>query len=62
MVVDWHISFVSMRVKTPSKTVGERLGGGDLGLTAGFENAAAFHRNKIDIAQPDETMARYRLG
>ena len=62
MVVDWHISFVSMRVKMPSQTAGVPICGGGLGLTARFENAAAFHRNKIDIAQPDETMARYRLG
>lgn len=33
------------------------IGGGDLGLTTRFEYEEAFERGKIDIAQPDVTMA-----
>lgn len=33
------------------------IGGGDLGLTTRFEYEEAFRRGKIDIAQPDVTMA-----
>ena len=33
------------------------IGGGDLGLTTRYEYAEAFERGKIDIAQPDVTMA-----
>ncbi len=33
------------------------IGGGDLGLTTRYEYAEAFDRGKIDIAQPDVTMA-----
>ena len=33
------------------------IGGGDLGLTTRYEYEEAFNRGKIDIAQPDVTMA-----
>jgi L-alanine-DL-glutamate epimerase-like enolase superfamily enzyme len=33
------------------------IGGGDLGLTTRFEYEEAFRRGRIDIAQPDVTMA-----
>ena len=33
------------------------IGGGDLGLTTRFEYEEAFVRGRIDIAQPDVTMA-----
>jgi L-rhamnonate dehydratase len=36
---------------------GVPIGGGDLGLTTRFEYEEAFIRGKIDIAQPDVTMA-----
>lgn len=36
---------------------GVPIGGGDLGLTTHYEYEAAFERGKIDIAQPDVTMA-----
>ena len=36
---------------------GVPIGGGDLGLTTRFEYEDAFIRGKIDIAQPDVTMA-----
>lgn len=36
---------------------GVPIGGGDLGLTTRFEYEEAFLRGKIDIAQPDVTMA-----
>ncbi|MCB1431072.1 MAG: mandelate racemase/muconate lactonizing enzyme family protein [Alphaproteobacteria bacterium] len=36
---------------------GVPIGGGDLGLTTRFEYEEAFRRGKIDIAQPDVTMA-----
>lgn len=36
---------------------GVPIGGGDLGLTTRFEYEEAFGRGKIDIAQPDVTMA-----
>jgi L-alanine-DL-glutamate epimerase-like enolase superfamily enzyme len=36
---------------------GVPIGGGDLGLTTRFEYEQAFVRGKIDIAQPDVTMA-----
>ena len=36
---------------------GVPIGGGDLGLTTRFEYEEAFVRGKIDIAQPDVTMA-----
>jgi L-rhamnonate dehydratase len=36
---------------------GVPIGGGDLGLTTHFEYEEAFVRGKIDIAQPDVTMA-----
>jgi L-alanine-DL-glutamate epimerase-like enolase superfamily enzyme len=36
---------------------GVLIGGGDLGLTTRFEYEEAFIRGKIDIAQPDVTMA-----
>ena len=36
---------------------GVPIGGGDLGLTTHFEYEQAFTRGKIDIAQPDVTMA-----
>jgi L-alanine-DL-glutamate epimerase-like enolase superfamily enzyme len=36
---------------------GVPIGGGDLGLTTRFEYEQAFDRGKIDIAQPDVTMA-----
>lgn len=37
--------------------LGIPIGGGDLGLTTRFEYEEAFRRGKIDIAQPDVTMA-----
>ncbi|MBX3582391.1 MAG: mandelate racemase/muconate lactonizing enzyme family protein [Rhizobiaceae bacterium] len=36
---------------------GVPIGGGDLGLTTRYEYEIAFERGKIDIAQPDVTMA-----
>jgi L-rhamnonate dehydratase len=36
---------------------GVPIGGGDLGLTTRYEYEQAFNRGKIDIAQPDVTMA-----
>lgn len=36
---------------------GVPIGGGDLGLTTRFEYAQMFRERRIDIAQPDVTMA-----
>src|SRR4029079_19508725 len=37
--------------------LGVPIGGGDLGLTTRFEYELMFERGKVDIAQPDVTMA-----